>query len=155
MSWTDDRITTLKQLWNGGHSASIIAVKLGDTTRNAVIGKVHRLGLEGRVTTACCRRAARPRSAFPARPRPRKARSQSRSQKFRAFRPFRTPPPRRLQVLPELEPAPELPVTVQTLTAITCNWPIGDPKTPAFHFCGRRKPLLKAYCAHHAAIACA
>ena len=155
MSWTDDRIATLKQLWNGGHSASIIAVKLGGTTRSAVIGKVHRLGLEGRATTSSYRRPARPRSSSPAPTRSRKGRSPSRSLKLRASRPFRTPPPRRLPVLPELEPAPELPVTVQTLTALTCNWPVGDPKTPAFHFCGRGKPVLKPYCAHHAAVACA
>ena len=155
MSWTDDRIATLKQLWNGGHSATIIAAKLGDTTRNAVIGKVHRLGLEGRATTSCCRRAARSRSVSPAQSRSRKGRSPSRSLRLRASRPIRNRPARSLPVLLELEPAPELPVTVQTLTALTCNWPIGDPRTPAFHFCGRGKPLLKAYCAHHAAIACA
>ena len=155
MSWTDDRIATLKRLWNGGHSASLIADTLGEITRNAVIGKVHRLGLEGRATISSCRRPARPRSSCPAQTRSRKARSTSRSLKVRACRPFKTPSARRLPILPELDPAPEHRVTVQTLTALTCNWPIGDPKTPAFHFCGRGKPLLKAYCAHHAAIACA
>jgi GcrA cell cycle regulator len=155
MSWTDDRIATLKQLWSDGMSASLIAATLGEVTRNAVIGKVRRLGLAGRATTSrrCC--PARPRSAPLAQARPRKARSQSLSRKLQTSRPFRTPPPRSRSVLPELGPAPERPVTVQTLTALTCNWPIGDPKTPAFHFCGRGKPLLKAYCAHHAAIACA
>ncbi|WP_040308565.1 GcrA family cell cycle regulator, partial [Asticcacaulis biprosthecium] len=48
MSWTDERVETLKKLWQEGHSASQIAKQLGGVTRNAVIGKVHRLGLSGR-----------------------------------------------------------------------------------------------------------
>jgi GcrA cell cycle regulator len=54
---------------------------------------------------------------------------------------------------PEPGPAPAIPVTVLTLTPVTCNWPEGDPKLAGFHFCGRDKPLHTAYCPHHAAIA--
>ena len=70
MSWTDERVEQLKQLWAEGLSASQIARQLGGVTRNAVIGKVHRLGLAGRATPA---RAERPRlqvARRPARPRP-------------------------------------------------------------------------------------
>ena len=69
MSWTDERVELLKKLWADGLSASQIASKLGEVTRNAVIGKVHRLGLAGRATTSRVR-TARPRSniaLFPAR----------------------------------------------------------------------------------------
>ena len=69
MSWTDERVELLKKLWADGLSASQIATKLGEVTRNAVIGKVHRLGLAGRATTSRIR-TARPRSniaLFPAR----------------------------------------------------------------------------------------
>ena len=64
MSWTDERVELLKKLWSDGLSASQIAAELGGITRNAVIGKVHRLGLSGRA-----------KSASSAAPRPRKARS--------------------------------------------------------------------------------
>ena len=58
MSWTDDRVDTLKKLWNDGESASAIAHQLGEVTRNAVIGKVHRLGLAGRANQSRKRNAA-------------------------------------------------------------------------------------------------
>ena len=63
MSWTGDRVATLKKLWADGHSASTIATKLGEVTRNAVIGKVHRLGLAGRKSGA--RKTALPMAGFP------------------------------------------------------------------------------------------
>src|SRR5208282_5540354 len=69
MSWTDERVELLKKLWSDGLSASQISANLGEVTRNAVIGKVHRLGLAGRATTSRIR-TARPRpniALFPAR----------------------------------------------------------------------------------------
>ena len=63
MSWTDDRVEQLKKLWADGLSASQIASKLGEVTRNAVIGKVHRLGLAGRATTSRVR-TARPQIQY-------------------------------------------------------------------------------------------
>ena len=70
--WTPDRIETLTRLWNDGLAASVIAAKLGEVTRNAVIGKVHRLGLAGRNTTS---RQPVPRRTSPRRDRfgPRRA----------------------------------------------------------------------------------
>ena len=76
MSWTDERIATLKKMWEGGSTASQIADELGGVSRNAVIGKVHRLGLAGRATPA---RAERPRLQTVRRvARPRQTRSVAR-----------------------------------------------------------------------------
>ncbi len=154
MSWTNERVDTLKKLWNDGESASAIAHRLGEVTRNAVIGKVHRLGLAGRATTSRASSASRPSSLF-------RPRSPSKNIRPRPH-PRRTSPPpataarktMRRAALPELGPAPEIPVTVQTLTGRNCRWPEGDPKLPGFHFCGRPKTESPGpYCGAHAAIA--
>ncbi len=154
MSWTSERVGLLKKLWNDGLSASVIAQQIGEATRNAVIGKVHRLGLAGRATTSRAPGASRPSSLF-------RARSPSKSIRLRP-RPRRTSPPPATAArktmgraaLPELGLAPEIPVTVQTLTGRNCRWPEGDPKLPGFHFCGRQKTELRGpYCGAHAAIA--
>ncbi|HXQ46457.1 MAG TPA: GcrA family cell cycle regulator [Caulobacteraceae bacterium] len=119
-NWSEDRITTLTSLWLGGLSASQIAKQLGGVTRNAVIGKVHRLGLSGRAQPSRPARLARaPRRAAAPRPRP-VARM--------------TPP------LARPQPAPEGPGLVPSLAALgahACKWPIGDPKAADFSFCGR------------------
>jgi len=151
MPWTDDRIATLEKLWNDGLSASLIATKIGAVTRNAVIGKAHRLGLAGRATGSRKRYPACAASFFQAPSYARKTRALPRprrpsQQRARAA-------PKRLAVLPELGPPPDLPVTVQTLTDRSCRWPIGDPKADGFHFCGRTKPAGGPYCHHHAGIA--
>jgi GcrA cell cycle regulator len=148
MSWTNERIDTLKKLWNDGQSASAIARRLGEVTRNAVIGKVHRLGLAGRRSLSRNPRASRPPSLFPARSPLKNISSRPRARRTCAQK------PKRLRASPELAPAPDLPVTVETLTESTCRWPEGDPKLAGFHFCGRHKPQGPVpYCGHHAAIA--
>ena len=151
MSWTNDRVNTLKKLWNDGESASVIAHKLGQVTRNAVIGKVHRLGLAGRANQSRTCSAARPRSLFPSRAPSRKIRSEPRARRDRQSRSCIAP--KRGPGLPELGAPPERLITVQSLTGVTCRWPIGDPKMAGFHFCGRAKPEGRPYCGHHAAIA--
>ncbi len=155
MSWTDDRIDTLKKLWNDGESASAIAHALGQVTRNAVIGKVHRLGLAGRVSRSRARKATPIAFLFSPKLRSRK------TQRLRSSSP--APATTRLprcsiafqrRIAPELGPPPDLPVTVQSLTESTCRWPEGDPKREGFHFCGRIKgETAGPYCGHHAAIA--
>ena len=149
MTWTDDRIETLKRYWQDGFSASQIAQKLGGVTRNAVIGKVHRLGLSGRATTS--RRAISTRTRAQA-----SRRLARRRPKGRGFRYARSPirlAPERPPILPELGPAPPSPVTLQSLTTLSCRWPEGDPKAPDFHFCGRIKCRVDTpYCDHYAAI---
>ena len=144
MGWTDERVETLKKLWLDGLSASQIAKQLGGVTRNAVIGKVHRLGLSGRATPSQPQRpifkAPRtPRPAVSAAPAPR-----------RTIEPI-------LQAAQPAAPAyhPEEPgsATVLTLGAHMCKWPIGDPSSDAFTFCGRRSDREGPYCVDHARIA--
>ena len=142
MSWTDERVSTLKKLWLDGLSASQIAKQLGGVTRNAVIGKVHRLGLSGRAAPS-----------QPSRP------------VFKAPRPARPVAPpvvqRRVEVSASV-PQPPMPTvyrteepgtaTVLTLGAHMCKWPIGDPSTDGFTFCGRRNSD-GPYCNDHARVA--
>ena len=144
MAWTDTRVETLTTLWQAGYSGSLIGIELG-LTRSAVIGKAQRLRLPGR-TTLVTRRPQRSQQVLaPKRPpKPKKA-SPSRR---RSITPETKPRPK--AALPELGPAPEVPVTVLTLTQANCNWPEGDPKRLGFHFCGR-KPPNRPYCPHHAA----
>jgi GcrA cell cycle regulator len=145
MPWTDDRVDTLKKLWHDGISASAIAQRIGDTTRNAVIGKVHRLGLAGRATQSRIRSAApRAPSIFVARGRSKK----TRALQLRGRTVYRQP-----ANLPELAQPPGDTVTIATLTSDSCRWPAGDPKTHGFHFCGRAARFNCPYCDYHAAIA--
>lgn len=144
MGWTDERVELLKKLWQDGLSASQIAKQLGGVTRNAVIGKVHRLGLSGRATPSKPQRTvfkaprpARPVAAAPSAPR-------------RIAEPVSatslTPVPR-----PQIDEAPGT-ATVLTLGAHMCKWPIGDPSSDEFTFCGRRASE-GVYCVDHARVA--
>ncbi|MEI7804099.1 MAG: GcrA family cell cycle regulator [Hyphomicrobiales bacterium] len=148
MSWTDERVELLKKLWADGLSASQIAGELGGITRNAVIGKVHRLGLSGR--------AKSPSSTAP---RPRKARSSSHMMRVpRSSMRGNTA----LAYDFDMEPEPELiekliPVeqrrTLLELTEATCRWPVGDPGSVEFFFCGGETGGSGPYCSHHARVA--
>jgi len=142
MGWTDERVELLKKLWQDGLSASQIAKQLGGVTRNAVIGKVHRLGLSGRAAPSKPQR-----TVFKA-PRP--------------ARPAAAPAlPRRIaEAAASAAPAPvryvdETPgtATVLTLGAHMCKWPIGDPSLDNFTFCGRRSEEHGPYCHEHASVA--
>jgi GcrA cell cycle regulator len=148
MAWNDERVEQLKKLWAEGLSASQIAGRLGGVTRNAVIGKVHRLGLSGRATTSRMKtHRARPRAtAVKRHARPR-------------F-PLVGNSPLRALYVPEAEPfvppVEELVIpldqrkTIQTLTECNCRWPIGDPQMEDFHFCNRNKVPGLPYCEFHA-----
>jgi len=130
MSWTDERVETLKKLWAEGHSASRIAAELGGITRNAVIGKVHRLGLSGR--------AKSPSSAAP---RPRKPRAAAHM--LRISRPSirgntALAHAFELDMEPEAQPIDNvIPIgqrrSLLELTEDTCRWPIGDPGSADFY----------------------
>jgi GcrA cell cycle regulator len=150
-TWTDERVELLKKLWADGLSASQIAGELGGITRNAVIGKVHRLGLSGR--------AKAPSSSVP---RQRKPRAPS------MFRPPRTMMRGNtaLAHMPsydyDLEPEPELieniiPIgqrcTLLELDQEKCHWPIGDPGQPDFFFCGGKTNAGTPYCGYHGRVA--
>lgn len=148
--WTEDRVGALKKLWLEGQSASQIAKTLGGgVTRNAVIGKVHRLGLSGRAAPSQPARA----TYRPTRPRP--AASAQPTQAPSAPRRIEAAQPRPVAPTPPAPaPMPELPgtATVLTLGAHMCKWPIGDPSSREFSFCGRRASE-GVYCGEHARVA--
>jgi GcrA cell cycle regulator len=146
MGWTDDRVATLRKLWTEGLSAAQIAKQLGGVTRNAVIGKVHRLGLAGRATPS--RPAKRPVRVAAQRPRI----ASSLATAPRAPRPSAPP---QLSLVPPLEPLKRddgSVTTVLTLSDRVCKWPIGDPMDQTFAFCGRGA-CEGPYCADHARLA--
>jgi GcrA cell cycle regulator len=153
MSWTDERVETLKKLWQEGHSASQIAKQLGGVTRNAVIGKVHRLGLSGRAAPS---QPARPLYK-PARP-PRTTVSSTPATERTAAQPSirRSEPVLARPIISQpIVPYVETPgtATVLTLGAKMCKWPIGDPSSDSFSFCGRRSDDGTPYCVEHARVA--
>ncbi|MES2539462.1 MAG: GcrA family cell cycle regulator [Pseudomonadota bacterium] len=186
MSWTDERVETLKRMWNEGQSASQIAKELGGVTRNAVIGKVHRLGLSNRVGGKDEEEegAAAPAPAVAAKPepapRPDPAPAAPRAE---APRPAPAAPaasnvtalPVRKAIVPAGQPLPPQPslneispealasvrevekrarkLTLMELTERTCKWPIGDPATEDFWFCGLPSLPGKPYCEAHVGVA--
>ena len=161
MSWTDERIERLKKMWADGATASQIADELGGVSRNAVIGKVHRLKLSsrGRATAAPARQKKATQASGGSKSVSR-ATSVSRSvttsigatalqQQFDAepvarhyLRPVENvvvPISRRLQLV--------------QLNERTCKWPNGDPLSEDFHFCGNESAESGPYCSYHAKIA--
>lgn len=158
MAWNDERVELLKKLWSEGLSASQIAGRLGGVTRNAVIGKVHRLGLSGRATTSRMK-SHRPRARVAAANPNAQRRIQAQQQQKARF-PQAGNPALRALYQPEAEPftstAEELVIplkerkTIQTLTECSCRWPIGDPQMADFHFCGKTKVAGLPYCEFHA-----
>tara|TARA_X000001036_G_C20670692_1_gene802363 strand:- start:56 stop:568 length:513 start_codon:yes stop_codon:yes gene_type:complete len=137
MSWTEDKVEKLKELWTKGHTASQIAQILGDTTRNAVIGKAHRLNLEARAPS---KQTASPGSSsnnyFANKPAKRSSQPMSRKQKFQS-------------ILLDKNFEPENPKKLEELTDQTCKWPIGHPNEEKFYFCGRKPEGEFPYCKLH------
>lgn len=154
MAWTEERVEVLKKLWAEGHSASQIAKELGGVTRNAVIGKVHRLGLSGRATPS--RPVKRPPRL--ARPKPRLQPDGSvvtpkPAKRIAADEPLRTSEKAALvAALPPQRLSDGEAATILTLRDSMCKWPIGDPADPKFAFCGR-KSTSGPYCAEHGKVA--
>lgn len=164
MSWTDERINLLKKMWKDGKSAAEIAKTLGKgVTRNAVIGKAHRMGLSGRpspikkpaaapakkekeAVAAPRKEAAAPKETAA----PRKAQQQATKHPPLAHSSREVEEPRK----PEKE---ILPLNGGTplidLTERMCKWPIGDPREADFTFCGRGIRPGTPYCPDHAAMA--
>jgi GcrA cell cycle regulator len=148
VGWTEERVETLKKLWLDGLSASQIAKQLGGVTRNAVIGKVHRLGLSGRAAPSQPTRTVfkAPRPARPVQPAaPRRVEAQQQQQPNQQLAPAQ---PRRIM----FDESPGS-ATVLTLGAHMCKWPIGDPSADSFTFCGKRSDGDGPYCGQHASIA--
>lgn len=152
-SWTDDRVELLRRLWEDGLSASQIASQLTGVTRNAVIGKVHRLGLSGRV------KAGEP-VATVRKKNPREAEPEIIAEEA-------TLQPEMASIAATAEaasvPQPAAPVavalavtrrvTIMDLRESMCRWPLGDPTSTDFHYCGDRSITGLPYCTHHAEIA--
>lgn len=165
MGWTDERVELLKKLWLEGLSASQIAGVLGDgVTRNAVIGKVHRLKLSGRAKPT----SSAPRARSPQRSNRRVSTGSSSSGGMGAMMKRRSMPSApmhgatALKISEDMETevyvAPQvvelfIPVeqrlTLLQLNEETCKWPIGDPLTPDFYFCGQHSDDGKPYCDFH------
>lgn len=189
MSWTDERVEMLKRMWSEGASASQIAKELGGVTRNAVIGKVHRLGLSNRTAgTAAAEGEAAAAEAEPApqqapaaetaepaeaaaEPLPDAADSMAEAEAAEAE--AQVAPG--VRVTPANEPLPPQPsaheispeaiasvretekkarkLSLLELTERTCKWPIGDPATDEFWFCGLPVQPGKPYCEAHVGVA--
>jgi len=132
MSWTQERENKLRELWKKGNTASQIASIIGGTTRNAVIGKAHRLNLQARAHSKKVKSKDKLENNAPVV----KEEKLSRKARFRSL-------------LLDKNFEPENPKTLEELTDETCRWPIGHPPEKEFHFCGR-KPLEKfPYCKLH------
>ncbi len=179
MSWTDERVEALKTMWGEGKSASQIAKELGGVTRNAVIGKVHRLGLSNRGAAAAeAAEEARPAEAVaPTPPEPPAAEPEVAVEVVTpaAPRPVREPVPLNRARISADQPLPPQPSTseisaealanlaevakrskklsLMQLTERTCKWPVGDPATEEFWFCGLPAAPGKPYCEAHVAVA--
>ena len=191
MSWTDERVETLKRMWAEGQSASQIAKELGGVTRNAVIGKVHRLGLSNRnddtpeaAAPAPEVKPAAPAPAAAAAPKPEPA-PEPKPAAAAAPEPRPEPAPEtapavasnfnRRPIVPAGQPLPPQPsaneispealasvrevekrarkLSLMELTERTCKWPIGDPATDKFWFCGLPSQPGKPYCEAHVGVA--
>lgn len=204
MSWTDERVELLKKMWNEGHSASQIAKELGGVTRNAVIGKVHRLGLSNRTGPEA---EAKPEPETPrvpevapvtavedadpadvVKPSPVVDLAQVKAERGASMKPAAEPEPTEVvaepaepqvyqprAIIPAGQPLPPQPsanevdpvalatvrevektarkLTLLELTERTCKWPIGDPATEEFWFCGLPVKPGKPYCEAHVAVA--
>jgi len=134
MSWTPEKEKKLKDLWKKGHTASEIARLLGETTRNAVIGKAHRLNLEARGTSK--RTSPKTNNTENNSPPEGKQQKLGRKARFKAL-------------LLDKNFEPENPKTLEELSDETCRWPIGHPYEEKFYFCGRKSMEKFPYCKLH------
>ena len=184
MSWTDERVETLKKMWGEGQSASQIAKELGGVTRNAVIGKVHRLGLSNRAGSGggASKAPAKEKPAAAAKPAAKPAAKAKPAAQVPAIKeeveldengiPISAA---RRAIIPAGQPLPPQPsaneispealakvsevektakrISLMELTEKTCKWPVGDPATDDFWFCGLAVQQGKPYCEAHVGVA--
>ena len=133
MSWTDEKVAKLKELWGKGNTASQIAEIIGGMSRNAVIGKAHRLNLSAKVKT----RAATSNQNF----------DNSLEQKGIVSKRKRNSKFKSLIIDKDFEP--ENPKQLEELDESLCKWPIGHPDEKSFYFCGRSSLKDFSYCKLH------
>ena len=149
MTWTDERVELLKKLWADGLSASQIAAELGGITRNAVIGKVHRLGLSGRAKSRRPARRGRASRARPSMLRVGRASMRGNTALAHAYE----IEPRRSRSWSTTSFRSASAARCSELNEETCRWPIGDPAAPDFFFCGGQTMTGLPYCAYHSRVA--
>ena len=133
MSWTEEKIRKLKELWGKGNTASQIAEIIGGITRNAVIGKAHRLNLSAKIKT----RTATSNQSF----------EDSIDEKISKNRRGRRSKFQSLIIEKDFEP--ENPKQLEQLDESSCKWPIGHPNEKSFYFCGRSSLKDFSYCKLH------
>lgn len=176
MLWTDERIKDLMKYWSEGLSASAIAARLGGVSRNAVIGKVHRLNLPGRTKGApatvrvkrCVAVGRKHLTVVETRESAVVAENTSETVKQEAVVPVQattvqqatissTPRTSRTAVPENNEPDVTVPISrklcIEELSERTCKWPIGDPLQEGFNFCGNNTIKTGPYCTYHAKLA--
>ena len=133
MSWTEEKVTKLKELWGKGNTASQIAEIIGGISRNAVIGKAHRLNLSSKIKT----RTATSNQNF------------ENSQENKNIRSNRGRKNRFKSLIIEKDFEPENPKQLEELDENSCKWPIGHPNEKSFYFCGRTSLKDFSYCKLH------
>ncbi len=133
MSWTDEKVSKLKELWGKGNTASQIAEIIGGISRNAVIGKAHRLNLSAKIKT----RTATSSKAF------------ENSSDGNNIQPKRGRKSRFKSLIIEKDFEPENPKQLEELDENSCKWPIGHPDEKNFYFCGRSSLKDFSYCKLH------
>ena len=180
MSWTDDRVEILKKLWVEGQSASQIAKELGGVTRNAVIGKVHRLGLSNRATSSSSSKSdTKSKTSVKSMSDTKRVSNKTSASKVTSANSPSEPRSNvtslRRQIIPAGQPLPPQPsaneispealarvseiekkakrISLLELTERTCKWPVGDPATEEFWFCGLPSQAGKPYCEAHVGVA--
>ena len=133
MSWTDEKVTKLKELWGKGNTASQIAEIIGGISRNAVIGKAHRLNLSAKIKT----RTAVSNQNIENTVEVKNIKSKKgRRSKFKSL-------------IIEKDFEPENPKQLEELDENSCKWPIGHPNEESFYFCGRSSLKDFSYCKLH------
>ena len=134
MSWTEEKVSKLKELWGKGNTASQIAEILGGISRNAVIGKAHRLNLSAKIKT----RTAISNQNFDNSVENKNNKLIKRSRKSR----FKS-------LIIEKDFEPENPKQLEELDENSCKWPVGHPNEKSFYFCGRSSLKDFSYCKLH------